>query len=289
MWQSGSRLVVPSSCVITCHLSLASSCLFRCFPRHTEYLSSALLVPLSLLTHWKPFSNELLIPSCHLSVLFVHLVVAINLCFLSLSCPLCPFLLTSPPHVSLVLRPVVRVRRLQQRVARTPSAARGAPACPASTGTPRRPSPRCSSESPTGARVTPCPPRVCGWEPAWAWWCSSPCPFPLTRRRGWRRRSPLAPVVSTRVSSEVLWPYWFLVNVVGGIISFLVGTGVLVLSVRSQILTLMCSGWRTRDDSFTTPPASWLNRSHVSEPTNQKLKGHRLRQIQQITVLKRLM
>lgn len=53
-----------------------------------------------------------------------------------------------------------------QRVAKTPSAARAAPACPASTGIPKRRSPHCSLESPTVARVTPCPRLVCGWAPA---------------------------------------------------------------------------------------------------------------------------
>lgn len=55
---------------------------------------------------------------------------------------------------------------LPQRVVKTPSAVPAVPVCPASTATPKRLSPHCSSESPMRARVTPCPPHVCGWEPA---------------------------------------------------------------------------------------------------------------------------
>lgn len=55
---------------------------------------------------------------------------------------------------------------LLQRAVRTPSAVHAAPVCPASTGTPKRLSRHCSLESPMGARVTLCPPLVCGWAPA---------------------------------------------------------------------------------------------------------------------------
>lgn len=57
-------------------------------------------------------------------------------------------------------------RWVLQRAVKTLSVVHAAPACPASTGTPRRRSPRCCSESPTDARATLCPPLVCGWAPA---------------------------------------------------------------------------------------------------------------------------
>lgn len=53
---------------------------------------------------------------------------------------------------------------LLQRVVKTPSAALAVPACLALTGTPKKPSPRCSLESPMDARVTPCQHHVCGLE-----------------------------------------------------------------------------------------------------------------------------
>lgn len=116
--------------------------------------------------------------------------------------PTTPPLLHHRLHLCLVLLP-------PQRAAKTPSAARAAPACPASTGIPKRRSPRCSLESPTVAKVTPCPPPVCGWAPAWAWSCSSRCPLPLMRMRGWRSQWPSVPVVGPRHGLQRPVMYYF--------------------------------------------------------------------------------
>ena len=69
-----------------------------------------------------------------------------------------------PSLASSLTLPCLRVwwRLHPQRVVKTPSAARAVPVCPASTGTPKRPSPRCNLESPMGVKAMPCPPHVYG-------------------------------------------------------------------------------------------------------------------------------
>lgn len=88
-------------------------------------------------------------------------------------CPVFPF--SCHCFISLSLSPLASFlpvlcfcvcRLMLQRVVKTPSAVHAAPVCPASTGTPKRLSPHCSSASPMRARVTLCPHHVFGWVPA---------------------------------------------------------------------------------------------------------------------------
>lgn len=102
-----------------------------------------------------PFLCPFTTPSNSIFLLFFfHAPLSCCLCVISL--PLHHLRLSHGPAFQWVL----------QRAVKTPSVVHAAPACPASTGTPRRRSPRYFSESPTGARATLCPPLVCGWVPA---------------------------------------------------------------------------------------------------------------------------
>ena len=121
--------------------------LFNCLSSHTTILSS--------------LSTTLLFASATSATLPFSFLFSLS--------PLSCFAIASrlSPPASFLPVSCFRVRRpLLQRAAKTPSAAHAAPVCPASTGTPKKLLPRCSSESPTVARLTPCPPHVCGWAPA---------------------------------------------------------------------------------------------------------------------------
>lgn len=117
--------------------------LFNCLSSHTTILSS--------------FSSTFL-PQ--------HLKTLPCSCFFSCSPFSCHYFMSLLLHRFLLCRASVLRWVLPQRVVKTPSAVHAAPACPASTGTPKRRSPHCSSESPMAARVTLCPPLACGWAPA---------------------------------------------------------------------------------------------------------------------------